>query len=64
MKRTKPKYYPISELTNLLEMTPQTIRYYEEIGLLNSKRRYFELPEKGTSEAKYRKRPSERRGQE
>jgi DNA-binding transcriptional MerR regulator len=33
------KYFKISELANLLEMSPRTIRYYEEIGLLNSVKR-------------------------
>jgi len=33
------KYYQIGELANLLEMSPRTIRYYEEIGLLNSVKR-------------------------
>ena len=33
------KYYHIGELANLLEMSPRTIRYYEEIGLLNSVKR-------------------------
>lgn len=32
-------YYQIGELANLLEMSPRTIRYYEEIGLLNSVKR-------------------------
>jgi DNA-binding transcriptional MerR regulator len=39
MEGTKTKYYQITELANLLEMTPRTIRYYEEIGLLNSIKR-------------------------
>jgi hypothetical protein len=62
MEGTKTEYYQISELANLLETTHRTVRCYEEIGLLNSKGRYFELPEKDTSEAKHQKRPSERRG--
>jgi len=33
------KYYQIGELANLLETSPRTIRYYEEIGLLNSVKR-------------------------
>jgi len=33
------KYYHIGELANLLELSPRTIRYYEEIGLLNSIKR-------------------------
>ena len=33
------KYYQIGELASLLEMSPRTIRYYEEIGLLNSVKR-------------------------
>ena len=33
------KYYQIGELANLLNMSPRTIRYYEEIGLLNSVKR-------------------------
>ena len=33
------KYYQIGELANLLELSPRTIRYYEEIGLLNSVKR-------------------------
>jgi len=33
------KYYQIGELANLLELSPRTIRYYEEIGLLNSIKR-------------------------
>ncbi len=33
------KYYQIGELTNLLGLSPRTIRYYEEIGLLNSVKR-------------------------
>lgn len=33
------KYYQIGELANLLGLSPRTIRYYEEIGLLNSVKR-------------------------
>ena len=33
------KYYQIGELANLLELSHRTIRYYEEIGLLNSVKR-------------------------
>ena len=33
------KYLKIGELANLVEMSPRTIRYYEEIGLLNSVKR-------------------------
>ncbi|MDI7259625.1 MAG: MerR family transcriptional regulator [Thermodesulfobacteriota bacterium] len=33
------KHFQIGELANLLEMSPRTIRYYEEIGLLNSVKR-------------------------
>jgi DNA-binding transcriptional MerR regulator len=32
-------YYQIGELSNLVGMSPRTIRYYEEIGLLNSVKR-------------------------
>lgn len=33
------KYYKIGELANLLNLSPRTIRYYEEIGLLDSIKR-------------------------
>lgn len=33
------KYYKIGELAELLNLSPRTIRYYEEIGLLNSIKR-------------------------
>lgn len=33
------RYYQIGELANLLNLSPRTIRYYEEIGLLNSVKR-------------------------
>jgi len=33
------KYYQIGELAKLLELSTRTIRYYEEIGLLNSVKR-------------------------
>lgn len=33
------KYYKIGQLANLVGVTTRTIRYYEEIGLLNSIRR-------------------------
>ncbi len=33
------KYFQIGELAILLELSPRTIRYYEEIGLLNSIKR-------------------------
>lgn len=33
------KHYQIGELANLLNLSPRTIRYYEEIGLLNSVKR-------------------------
>jgi DNA-binding transcriptional MerR regulator len=33
------KYYKIGQLANFVAVSPRTIRYYEEIGLLNSIRR-------------------------
>jgi DNA-binding transcriptional MerR regulator len=39
MENNGAKHYQIGELANLLEMSPRTIRYYEEIGLLNSVKR-------------------------
>jgi DNA-binding transcriptional MerR regulator len=39
MEHEGAKYYQIGELANLVTMSPRTIRYYEEIGLLNSVRR-------------------------
>jgi len=33
------KYYQIGELANLVQLSPRTIWYYEEIGLLNSVKR-------------------------
>jgi DNA-binding transcriptional MerR regulator len=39
MESNEAKYYQIGELANLLELSPRTIRYYEEIGLLNSIKR-------------------------
>jgi len=39
MEKNGAKYYQIGELANLLELSPRTVRYYEEIGLLNSVKR-------------------------
>ena len=39
MESTAAKYYQIGELANSLELSPRTIRYYEEIGLLDSVKR-------------------------
>jgi DNA-binding transcriptional MerR regulator len=39
MKINGSTYYQIGELTNQVGMSPRTIRYYEEIGLLNSVKR-------------------------
>src|SRR5512143_2513006 len=39
MENSETKYYQIGELANLSELSPRTIRYYEEIGLLNSAKR-------------------------
>lgn len=36
---TRPQVFQIGELARLLDLSPRTIRYYEEIGLLNSVRR-------------------------
>ncbi len=36
---SEEKHYQIGELANLLDMSPRTIRYYEEVGLLNSIKR-------------------------
>lgn len=33
------RYYKIGQLANLVALSPRTIRYYEEIGLLNSIKR-------------------------
>jgi DNA-binding transcriptional MerR regulator len=39
MESSSGKYFQIGELASLLELSPRTIRYYEEIGLLNSIKR-------------------------
>jgi len=39
MKINSSTYYKIGELANIVEMSTRTIRYYEEIGLLNSVKR-------------------------
>jgi DNA-binding transcriptional MerR regulator len=39
MEHHGSKYHQIGELANLVNMSPRTIRYYEEIGLLNSVKR-------------------------
>jgi DNA-binding transcriptional MerR regulator len=39
METNSLKYYQIGELANLLQLSHRTIRYYEEIGLLNSVKR-------------------------
>jgi DNA-binding transcriptional MerR regulator len=39
MEHRGSKYHQIGELANLVNMSPRTIRYYEEIGLLNSVKR-------------------------
>jgi len=39
MENSGAKYYQIGKLANVLELSPRTIRYYEEIGLLNSIKR-------------------------
>ncbi len=33
------RHYQIGELASILDMSPRTIRYYEEVGLLNSIKR-------------------------
>jgi DNA-binding transcriptional MerR regulator len=39
MEKNGLKYYQIGELASVVDMSPRTIRYYEEIGLLNSVKR-------------------------
>ena len=39
MKDDGMRYYKIGQLASLVAVSPRTIRYYEEIGLLNSMRR-------------------------
>jgi DNA-binding transcriptional MerR regulator len=39
MEDGESKYYHIGELANLISLSPRTIRYYEEIGLLSSVKR-------------------------
>ena len=39
MESDGTKYYQIGELANSLELSPRTIRYYKEIGLLDSVKR-------------------------
>ena len=39
MESNAAKYYQIGELASSLELSPRTIRYYEEIGLLDSVKR-------------------------
>src|SRR5512136_778801 len=39
MESIELKFYQIGELSRLLELSTRTIRYYEEIGLLNSVKR-------------------------
>lgn len=39
METGETKYLTIGELAGLVEMSPRTIRYYEEIGLLHSVKR-------------------------
>ena len=39
MENSETKYYQIGELASLVELSRRTIRYYEEIGLLNSVKR-------------------------
>ncbi len=39
MESSETNHYQIGKLASLLELSPRTIRYYEEIGLLNSVKR-------------------------
>ena len=39
MDMEQQKHFKIGELANLVEMSPRTIRYYEEIGLLHPGKR-------------------------
>jgi DNA-binding transcriptional MerR regulator len=39
MEGNRTKYYQIGELANSLDLSLRTIRYYEEIGLLDSVKR-------------------------
>ncbi len=39
MEKIGVKHYQIGKLSNLLELSPRTIRYYEEIGLLDTVKR-------------------------
>lgn len=39
METNELKFFKIGQLSDLVEMSPRTIRYYEEVGLLNSIRR-------------------------
>jgi len=39
MENNEAKYFQIGEMAKLLELSTRTIRYYEEIGLLNSVKR-------------------------
>ena len=40
------EWYSISELANLFGITPRTIRYYEELGLLSSRKRESETQQR------------------
>ncbi len=40
------EWYSISELANLFGITPRTIRYYEEVGLLSSRKRESETQQR------------------